>query len=279
MAVVLGYLISTIVATVVVWAAAGRSYSIVRDPQVSLTDLGGRHVGILSGLAGFAVTGMVLLVTLGRNIPDTSSISYVTVVTMFFVSWMAYSGAGFMFANVSDSRPASNEEGNPAFDIAAAQFSGAAAALEIAFANGWLALRPLFQAFGLARLSELAAVILVAATVASYGLVSVHLHRSGYGTPRVLLAMPLLAAAGAVTYAVLAGALGLRSEEASLSVVVATFIVGAVAFALINMLPIFVQHHRTRAIVDRWGRYLVLAFVQSVVVLVAFLALSILGLA
>jgi hypothetical protein len=125
----------------------------------------------------------------------------------------------------------------------------------------------------------LAAVILIAATVASYGLVSLHMHRSGYGTPRVLVAMPLMATAGAALYGLVVAWLGLRSEDASLSVVVATFIVGAVAFALINMLPIFVRHDRTRRIAERWGRYLVLAFVQSVVVLVAFLALSILGLA
>jgi hypothetical protein len=71
---------------------------------VNLAELGGRHVGILSGLAGYSVTGMVLLVTLGRSLTDNTSTAYTTVVTMFFVAWMAYSATAFLFINLTDRR-------------------------------------------------------------------------------------------------------------------------------------------------------------------------------
>ena len=105
MVVVVGYTVAVVLSIAVTWAIAGRNYEISRDAQVNLADLAGRHVGILSGLGGFAVTGMVLLVTLGRNSPDTSGTPYTTVLTMFFVSWMAYAGTSFMFANVVEPQP------------------------------------------------------------------------------------------------------------------------------------------------------------------------------
>lgn len=103
MAVVVGFLVSVVIATLILWAVAGRRFTVDRDPHVNLGELAGRHTGILSGLGGFAVTGMVLLVTLGRNLPDTSSTAYTTVLMMFFVSWMAYAGCAFLFANIVDS--------------------------------------------------------------------------------------------------------------------------------------------------------------------------------
>src|SRR3954451_20658888 len=93
---------AAVITVSLVWLVAGRHYVVARDPDVNLAELGGRHVGILSGLAGYAVTGMVLLVTLGRTLPDTDGTSYTTVVTMFFISWMAYSGTAFLFANLAE---------------------------------------------------------------------------------------------------------------------------------------------------------------------------------
>src|SRR5437762_11961410 len=105
MVIVFGYLAATAITVIAIWIVAGRNFVIVRDPSVNLAELGGRHVGIMSGLAGYAVTGMVLLVTLGRSLSDPASAAYTTVVTMFFISWMAYSGTAFLFANLADPKP------------------------------------------------------------------------------------------------------------------------------------------------------------------------------
>jgi len=279
MTIVIGYVVAVVVTVVALWLVAGRNFKVVRDPQVNLAELGGRHFGILSGLAGYAVTGMVLLVTLGRTLPNTSDTAYTTVVTMFFISWMAYAGTAFLFANLADPKPGPDLSKPDSFDTAAAQFAGGAATLEFAFGLGWLALRPLFQAFGLSRLADLVAFVSVAIAFASYGLVAHHLNRSGYGPTRVIVAIPLLTIVATFAYGAVVGMLGLRSEDATLDLIVAGFCVGAVAFFALLTMTAATVHGGARRFLARYGAYFVLAFVQANVLLVGFLLLAVLGLA
>jgi hypothetical protein len=277
MTIVIGYLVAVAVAVAVLWVVAGRNFKVVRDPQLNLAELGGRHVGILSGLAGYAVTGMVLLVTLGRTLLDNESTSYTTVVTMFFISWMAYSGTAFLFANLSDPKPSPDFTQLDTFDTAAAQFAGGAATLEFAFGLAWLALRPLFEAFGLVRLADLVAFVSIAVAFASYGLVAHHLHRSGYGPTRVLVAVLALTVAAALAYGLIVGMLGLRSDEATLNLIVSGFCIGVIAFFALLMISAATEHVRARHFLCIYGPYLILAFVQANVLLVGFLLLAVLG--
>lgn len=279
MTIVIGYLVAIAVSVVGIWIVAGRRFEVVRDPEVNLAEVGGRHVGLLSGLAGYSVTGMVLLVTLGRTLPDTGGTSYTTVVTMFFMAWMAFSGTAFVFANLADPRPATDSGRHHGFDVAAAQFAGGAATLEFAFGLGWLALRPLFEAFDLERLTELMAFISIGIAFASYGLMAHQLSRSGYGPARILVAIPVFATFTTIAYGLAVGALGLRSEEATLNLIVVSFSIGLVAFFGLTTLTITAAHGRSARFLVRFGPYLVLGYGQSVVVLVGFLLLSILGLA
>jgi hypothetical protein len=233
----------------------------------------------MSGLAGYAVTGMVLLVTLGRSISDTSGTAYTTVVTMFFISWMAYAGTAFLFANMSDHDEEGRRQPRHGFDVPAAQFAGAAATLESAFGLGWLALRPLFLAFGLARLADLVSLVLVGVAIASYGLVAHQLHRSGFGPARVVTAMPLLTVAATLLYGLIAGLLGARSDQAALELIVVGFGFGALAFGFFVTLNILGAYRPTARLLARVGGYLVIGFVQANVLLVGFLLLAVLGLA
>jgi len=277
--IVIGYVVAAALCIGAVWMVAGRNFVAQRDPAVNLSDTAGKQVGIMSGLAGYAVTGMVLLVTLGRSLSDTSSTAYTTVVAMFFVSWMAYAGTAFLFANMTDHDEEARRNPKHGFDVPAAQFAGAAATLEFAFGLGWLALRPLFQAFGLTRLADLVALILVGVALASYGLVANQVHRSGLGPGRVLVAMPLLTFAAVVVYGLVVGSLGLRSDQAALDLIVAGFIVGAIAFTFLIALNVLGAHVESARSLARTGSYLVLAYVQANVLLVGFLLLAVLGLA
>jgi hypothetical protein len=243
--IVIGYVVGVILCTGALWFVAGRNFVAQRDPSVNLADTAGKQVGIMSGLAGYAVTGMVLLVTLGRSLSDTSSNAYTTVVAMFFVSWMAYAATAFLFANMTDSDEEARRNPKHGFDVPAAQFAGAAATLEFAFGLGWLALRPLFQAFGLTRLADLVALILVGVAMASYGLVANQLHRSGLGPGRVLVAIPLLTVAAVAVYGLGVGLLGYRSDQAALELIVAGFVVGAVSFTFLVALNVLGAHIRT----------------------------------
>lgn len=151
--------------------------------------------------------------------------------------------------------------------------------LEFAFGLGWLALRPLFLAFGLDRLADLMTVVSIAVALASYGLVAHHLQRSGYGAGRVLVAIPVLAIVATLVYTATASVLGLRSAESTLNLVIVGFCGGAVAFFALTTLIVSAVRERSARFLARYGRFLVLAYAQAVVLLVGFLLVSILGLA
>ena len=65
-----------------------------------LVDVAGRQMVVLGGLAGFAVTNIVLLVSLARDRAQTATESFTAVVTMFLVAYFFYVGTavvmGFM---------------------------------------------------------------------------------------------------------------------------------------------------------------------------------------
>jgi hypothetical protein len=212
-------------------------------------------------------------VTLGRNLPDASGTSFTTLLTMFFVAYMGYFATSLMFANVSDPGPKAG------FDVPAAAYAGAAVTLYFTVIIGWLALRPLFQTFGLTRMAQLAGWLLVIAVIGGYGLVAQHLHRSGYVSTRSIALMPVLSAMEALIFGVIVAVFGLRSPEATLDLTIAAFVVGALAFGLLTALPLLANYERAAAVLTRYGRFLIVAYAQGVIMVVAFLLLSILGLA
>jgi hypothetical protein len=273
MAAVVGYLVAAGVAIAIAWFAAGRGHAASRDPSVDLAEIGGRHVPILGGLAGFAVTGMVLLVTLGRDLPEASGTSFTTLLTMFFVAYMGFFGTSLMFANIPNPEPAAG------FDVPGAAFAGAAVTLWFTVAIGWLALRPLFETFGLDRLAELAGWLLAVSTIASYGLVGRHLYQSGFVTARMTVTIPVLAVAATLVYGLLAAWFGMRSPDSTLALTVSMFIIGVPAYALLTALPIIARQQRFAPALASYGRFLILGYAQGAIVFVGFLVLSILGFA
>src|SRR4029079_11870046 len=98
---VIGYLIVATVAIASALVVAGPRHAVVRDPTFELDEVSARQVPILGALAGFAVTGVVFLVTQESNVPHPGSASFTTVGTMFVVASMGYFSSSVLFANVS----------------------------------------------------------------------------------------------------------------------------------------------------------------------------------
>jgi len=275
MAPVIGYLLVATVAIGVAWLVAGSHHVVKRDPTFELEDVAARQVPILGALAGFAVTGVVFLVTQASNVPDPTSTSFTTVVAMFVVAYMGYFSTSVLFANVSHLA----DEG-ATFDLAAAQYAGASISLFSVFL-GWFALKPLFEAFGLARIADLTGWLLIGALVVGYGLLANALYRSGYASGRLTVVLPLLAFVGILAYAILIGVLapGLRSPEATLNLTVMAFVIGVPAYAAMTVLPIAARRERLAPILaDRWHLAIV-AYAEGAMVLIGFLLLAVLGLA
>lgn len=271
--VVIGYLLATGVAVAAVWMIAGRGYTNVRDRSVDLGELGGRNVGVLGGLAGFAITAIVLLVTLGRGLPVASDTPFTALLTMFFVAYVAALGASLVFASITDDR---SESG---FDLPAAGFVVGAMSLSFGFAASGLALQPMFEAFGLFRMAEIAGWVMVVAVIAGYGLIVQYLHRAGYVNARLAVAIGLLALAASGIYAAVAALFRLTSPESTLLLTVTGFAVAAPAYVLIGSLPVIARSPRVAGVLARRGPYVVLAYVQSQTMLLSFLVLCVLGLA
>jgi hypothetical protein len=192
---------------------------------------------------------------------------------MFLVAYMGYTAASFQCANIPDSDPTSD------LDVQGIAFAAAALTMYFTVIVGWFALSPLFELVGLTTLVNLSELLLAVAAIGGYGEVAQHLHRSGIASARMTLVFPSLAALSAVAYALIAGPLGLVSADSMRALTIAAFVVGALVFALIGALPVVGRQPRMSPYLVRSAPYLMLAYGQGVIVLVAFLLLAMLGFA
>jgi hypothetical protein len=72
--------------------------------------------------------------------------------------------------------------------------------------------------------------------------------------------------------------MNLRTPDSTLSLLVMGFSLCAIAFTGLTTLIVTAAHERSARFLARYGRYLILGYAQAVVLLVAFLLVSVLGL-
>ena len=96
---VMSFLLAAAIGLVAV-LAVGRRGSAQSDhyPWI-LYDTAKLHVGIMAGLAGFAFTGIVLVVTLARDRPGIGGSSLDTVIVMFLVAYLWWVGNAFLISS------------------------------------------------------------------------------------------------------------------------------------------------------------------------------------
>ena len=274
MAAVIGYVIVAAIAIGAALLVAGPHHVVKRDPTFELEKVSDRLVEIMSALTGFAVTGLIFLVTQSNQVPEPNGTSFTTVLAMFVVAYMGYYSSGVLIANVS------HRAKDPAFDLAAAQYAGASISL-FSVILGWFALKPLFETFGLTTIAGLTGWLLLGATIGGYGLLASALYRTGYASARLTVLIGVFAAVGILVYAIVIGVLApsLRSAEATLALTITAFVAGIAAYLAMTMLPIAAHRDRwTPILADRW-HLVVIAYAEGVTVLIGFLLLAVLGLA
>lgn len=274
MAAVIGYLVVAGFAVGAALLVAGPHQGAKRDPTLDLEKVSDRLGGILSALTGFAVTGLIFLVTQADHVPDRNGTSFTAVLAMFVVAYMGYYSSAVSVANVS--RPVIE----PVFDLAAAQYAGASISL-FSVLLGWFALKPLFETFGLTAIAGLTGWLLLGAAIGGYGLLASALHRTGYASARTATALGVFAAVGTVAYAIVIDVLApdLRSPDATLALTLVAFVGGVAAYVAMTLLPIAARREGWAPLLaDRWHLAIV-AYAQGVTVLIGFLLLAVLGLA
>jgi hypothetical protein len=273
-AAVIGYLLIASLAIAAALVVAGPHHVVKRDPTFELEKVSDRLVEIMSALTGFAVTGLIFLVTQAGQVPDPNGTSFTAVLAMFVVAYMGYYSSGVLIANVSQRAE------DPTFDLAAAQYAGASISL-FSVLLGWFALKPLFETFGLTAIAGVTGWLLLGAAIGAFTLLASALRRTGYASARVSMSMGAFAVIGTVAYAIVVGVLapGLRSPEATLALTLVAFVGGVTAYVALTALPVAARRDGWAAILaDRW-HLAVITYAQAVSVLIGFLLLAVLGLA
>ena len=258
---VLGFLVAAAVGIVVALMATRGGAIQLDDHPWRLPDTAQLHVGIMGGLAGFAVTGVVLIASLGQSQSGIVMASLGTVVVMFLVAYFYYIGNAFLISYL----PHRDTSGDL---VPRVHFSLASTIEYRTLFVSWFALLPLLEAYRLdlpARvlsfllpLSLLLGSAIIAMAADGLGLVRL---KETYLSAAVGTALALIYAA-VVEFA----APGARSTDSTLYVTVAIFCVNAAGFALAALTPLSPRYLSVQKFYTRFGRRLVIADMQLTMV-------------
>ena len=230
------------------------------------------HVGIMGGLAGFAVTGIVLLVSLAHDRSDVAAASFDTVVVMFIVSYFYYIGNAFLLSYL----PNPDTSG----DIVPRVHFGLASTIEYrTLFVSWFALRPLLETYGLNRPAAVLDVLLPLSL--ALGSVILAMAADGLGMMR-LKETYISAAVGTGLALIYAGVVRLAAPHASttdstLYVTIAIFCINGIGFALAALTALSSRYPALERFYACHGRKLVVADMQVTMVALAFLWLAVIG--
>jgi hypothetical protein len=223
---VLGFLLAAAIGLVTVLAAGHRRSAHLGSHPWIVYDTAKGHVGIMAGLAGFAFTGVVLVVTLARDRPGVAGSSLDTVIVMFLVAYLWWVGNAFLITYI----PHDETSGEL---VPRVHFSLASTIEYRTVFLSWFALLPLLEANGLGRLSYVLYFLLPASLLC--GSVLISMAADGLGLLRVWetyfsAAVGLVLALG--YSAIVAFAVpGARSQYSTLYLALVIFCINGLCFA------------------------------------------------
>jgi hypothetical protein len=269
--VVLGWIVAAVIGSVAV-VAMGRGKQPRLDSQPWLLyDTSKQHVTIMAGLAGFAVTGIVLIASLTRSGPGIETGPLSTVVVMFVVAYFFYIGNAFLISYIP------NKETSGDF-VPRVHFSLASTIEYRSLFMSWFALMPLFHTYGLTQPAAVLAILLPLSLL--LGSVVIAMVADGLGLITVKEACASLAI-GVVLALLFAAVVWLvpifRSDRAALSLSIVMFVVNGASFALAAVTPLAPRYSRVEAFYQRHGRTIVLVDMQITMTTLTFLWLAVVG--
>jgi len=271
-AVVPGFLVAAAIGLAIMLRVTRHGKARLVDHPWLLAETAKLHVGIMGGLAGFAVTGIVLLVSLAHDRSDVAAASFDTVVVMFIVAYFYYIGNAFLISYLPD--PGSTGELVPRVHF------GLASSIEYrTLFVSWFALRPLLETYGLSRPAQVLDVLLPVSL--ALGSVILAMAADGLGLMR-LKETYISAAVGTGLALIYAGIVRFAAPHAStvnstLYVTIAIFWVNGIGFALAALTALAPRYPGLAYFYQRHGRKIVIADMQITMVALAFLWLAVIG--
>jgi hypothetical protein len=269
---VMAFLLAAAIGLVAVLAMGRRgSAQSDRYPWI-LYDTAKLHVGIMAGLAGFAFTGIVLVVTLARDRPGVAGSSLDTVIVMFLVAYLWWVGNAFLISYI----PHDETSGEL---VPRVHFSLASTIEYRTVFLSWFALLPLLEANGLARLSYVLYFLLPASLLC--GSVLIAMAADGLGLLRVwetyfsaaVSTVLALGYAAIVAFAVP----GARSQYSTLYLALVLFCINGLGFGLAALTPLSPRYAGIKRFYEHYGRRIVIADMQLTMMSLAFLWLGVVG--
>jgi hypothetical protein len=270
--VVFGFLVAAALGLGIALRAARRASPRLEVHPWLLADTAKLHVTIMGGLAGFAVTGIVLLVSLGRDRAEASAASFNTVVVMFIVAYFYYVGNAFLISYLPDQETSG--------DLAPRVHFSLASTIEYrTLFVSWFALRPLLDTYGLDRPADILAVLLPLSL--ALGSVVIAMAADGLGLIRFKETY-LSAAVGTALALIYGGIIQLVAPDAStadsaLYLTIAIFCLNGAGYAAAALTALSPRYAAIERFYQRHGRNVVLADMQLTMVSLAFLWLAVVG--
>jgi hypothetical protein len=265
-----GFLLALVIGLVVVLTASPRGSDWSDSHPWMLSDTAKLHVGIMGGLAGFAFTGIVLLVTLARDRSGLVENPLDTVVVMFLVAYLFSIGNAFLISYM----PHAGASGDL---VPRVHFSLASTIEYRTVFLSWFALLPLLEANGFGHLAYVLYFLLPASLL--LGSVIVAMAADGLGLLRVweTYLSATVATGLALAYAAIVAfvAPGARSSHSALYLTLVIFCVNTVGFGLAGLTPLSMRYAGIKRFFEQHARRIVIADMQLTMASLTFLWLAV----
>lgn len=270
--IIAGFLVATILGLALVFRASRRGSTRREEFPWMLEETSKLHVAIVGNLAGFAFTGVILIVTLAHDRNAARSASLDTVVVMFLVAYLYWIGASFLISYLPHVRTSGDL-------VQRVHFSLATTIEYRTVFLSWFALLPLLQANGLGHLSPILYVLLPVSLCIGSLLVAMATDGLGLMSVREVYVCATIAAGLALLYAALVAVAfqGARSVYSAVYLTLVLFFVNGAGFALAATTPLSARYSAVYRFYERNGRPIVIADMYVTLSILTFLWLALAG--
>lgn len=267
--VVAGFLAATVVGLIVVLVGSRRVPSPLLNHPWALYETAKLHVAIIGNLAGFAFTGVVLVVSFARDRPSVVDASLDNVVVMLLVAYLFWVGSAFLISFL----PSTEATGDL---IPRVHFSLATTIEFRTVFLSWFALLPLLEANGLARLAPVLYFLLPVSLFTGSVVVAMISDGLGLLTAGEMLLSAIVGAVLALAYtAIVALVPEARSAYSPLVMALVIFCVNLVGFDLAALTPMAARYPAIKRFFERFGRQIAIADMQLTMLSLTFLWLAV----
>jgi hypothetical protein len=270
--VLMGFFLAATIGLAAVLGVGRRGLAQTNSYPWILHDTAKMHAGITAGLAGFALTGVVLVVTLARDRSGITGSSLDTVIVMFLVAYIWLVGNAFLVSYILDNKTSGEL-------VPRVHFSLAATIEYRTVFLSWFALLPLLEANGLGHLSYVLYFLLPASLLC--GAVLIAMAADSLGLLRAWetffsAAVGLILALG-YTAIVAFAAPGARSQYSTLNLTLVLFCINGLGFSIAALTPLSPRYPRFNQFYKKYGRRIIIADMQLTMVSLEFLWLGVVG--